>query len=154
MPRQLFALPGRVRLLFELPGEVLFPKAVADEIAAGPDDLARQALLAKSFSSIEVQALPEILAWDLGSGETAVLSYALINQGWIAVIDDRAARKCARSFSIPYKGTLAIILQAKKMGIIDSAAEAVVSLKTAGLRLDDETIKVALKQITGEDWQV
>jgi len=146
------ARAGYLRLLYELPDEVLLPQAVVDEIVAGPDDLAKQALLANRLSSVEIQALPEILAWDLGAGETAVLSYSLSNHGWVAVIDDRAARKCARSFSIPYKGTLAIVLQAKKMGVIDSAAETMYALKTAGLRLDDDTIRIALKQIAGEDW--
>ena len=68
-------------------------------------------------------ALPEILAWDLGKGETAVLSYALTNPGWTAIIDDRAARKCAMSFSIPIKGTLAVVILAKKHGLVDSAAD-------------------------------
>jgi predicted nucleic acid-binding protein len=49
------------------------------------------------------------MAWDLGAGETAVLSYALANSGWTAVVDDNAARKCARSFAISAKGTLAVV---------------------------------------------
>ncbi|HCA96836.1 MAG TPA: DUF3368 domain-containing protein, partial [Cyanobacteria bacterium UBA9226] len=37
---------------------------------------------------------PEVAAWDLGKGESAVLSFALKNSGFVAIIDDRAARRC------------------------------------------------------------
>lgn len=97
-------------------------------------------------------ALPEILAWDLGKGETAVLSYALTNPGWTAIIDDRAARKCAMSFSIPIKGTLAVVILAKKHGLVDSAADVLRSLQAAGIRLDNQMIRDILKKMTNEDW--
>ena len=97
-------------------------------------------------------ALPEILAWDLGKGETAVLSYALTNPGWTAIIDDRAARKCAMSFSIPIKGTLAVVILAKKHGLVDSAADVLRSLQAAGIRLDNQMIRDVLKKMTNEDW--
>ena len=87
---------------------------------------------------------------NLGKGETAVLSYALANPGWVAVIDDLAERKCARSFTILIKGTLAIVIQAKKRGLIVSASDAMRSLQAAGLRLDNEVIRIALKQTVNE----
>ena len=93
-----------------------------------------------------------MLAWDLGDGETAVLSYALANHGWTAILDDRAARKYALSFSIPYKGTLAIVILARKHNIIPSAAASLHSLQSAGLRLDDEVIRAALRNLVGEEW--
>ena len=42
----------------------------------------------------------ELLVWGLGAGETAVLTYAMLNTGWTAVTDDGVARKCARAFNI------------------------------------------------------
>jgi len=101
---------------------------------------------------IDVPSLPELLAWDLGKGETAVLSYAFSNPGWTAVIDDLAARKCAKGYAIPIRGTLAMIILAKKKGLISSAREGMFALQTAGLRLDDTVIRVALKHETWEDW--
>jgi predicted nucleic acid-binding protein len=147
------AKAGHTDLLLKLPGEIIVPKAVAEEILAGPiSDPARQLLVTGKLPVVEIQALPEILAWDLGKGETAVLSYTLANPGWIAVIDDLAARKCARSFTIPIKGTLAIVIQAKKRGLIVSASDAMRSLQAAGLRLDNEVIRIALKQTVNEEW--
>lgn len=68
------------------------------------------------------------------------------------IVDDAAARKCARSFSLPMKGTLAVILLARQRGLIRSAAELLVSLQQAGFRLDDRVIRDALAHITGEHW--
>jgi predicted nucleic acid-binding protein len=67
-------------------------------------------------------------------------------------VDDAAARKCARSFSLPVKGTLAVILLAHQRGLVDSAAELLRSLQRAGFRLDDRVIREALAQVTGEIW--
>ena len=41
-------------------------------------------------------APPELLAWDLGAGETAVLSLALAERTWTAILDDAPARVIGR----------------------------------------------------------
>ena len=76
--------------LFSLLAETfVVPEAVVAEILAGPaNDLARQFLEAQPVTTVAVSASPLVLAWDLGAGETAVLSYALANPGWKAIIDD------------------------------------------------------------------
>jgi predicted nucleic acid-binding protein len=56
------------------------------------------------------------------------------------------------SQAIPFIGTLAVVLLAKKRGLVASAADVMRSLQAAGLRLDDEVIRVAMKQTVGEDW--
>ena len=147
------AKAGYLDLLLKLPDEVIVPSVVVEEIQAGQsDDPAQVALASGKFPVSTIPVLPEILAWDLGIGETAVLSYALSNPGWTAIIDDRAARKCALSFSIPTKGTLAVVILAKKHGLVNSAGDVMRSLRAAGLRLDDETIRVALKKTVNEVW--
>ena len=147
------AKAGYLDLLLKLPDEVIVPSAVVEEIRAGQaGDLAQLALAGGKFPISEMPALPEILAWDLGKGETAVLSYALTNPGWTAIIDDRAARKCAMSFSIPIKGTLAVVILAKKHGLVNSAADVLRSLQAAGIRLDNQIIRDVLKKMTNEDW--
>jgi predicted nucleic acid-binding protein len=95
----------------------------------------------------------EIDAWDLGSGETAVLSLALSEPGWTAVLDDRAARNCAKSFDLPTRGTLGVIILARQRGIIPSAAAAMRRLQAAGLRLHPEVFPEALAQSVGERWE-
>lgn len=92
-------------------------------------------------------------AWDLGQGETAVLSYALAHRKWVAVLDDGAARRCARSLAVNMTGTLAVVLLAKQYGLIDSAAQVLQDLRGAGFRLDDAVIRDALARTVGETWK-
>ncbi|MBV6402901.1 MAG: hypothetical protein CNIPEHKO_03223 [Anaerolineales bacterium] len=143
----------RANLLFSIPDEVVVPQAVFDEVMAGPaTDAARVFLQSKESVIVTSESSSEITTWDLGSGETAVLSFALANPNYVAVLDDAAARKCANSFSIPVKGTLAVVLMAKQKNLIPSAADVLRSLRTAGFHLDDRIIEKALKDVTGESW--
>jgi predicted nucleic acid-binding protein len=99
---------GQLQLLKLLPERTVVPRAVADELLeASEDDLARRAIEIGMFRIVRnPTASPEILAWDLGKGETSVLSYAYANPVWVAILDDATARRCARSFSLKHAGTL------------------------------------------------
>jgi predicted nucleic acid-binding protein len=81
-----------------------------------------------------------------------VLTYVYTHPGWVAILDDGTARKCAQSLSIPLKGTLTIVLLAKQAGLIPSAAQAMRELLGVGLRLQEDLIRDALKRTVGEDW--
>ena len=146
---------GQVELLVHLPRQSVIPRSVADELLRAPeDDPARRAIEGGSFKIIETPAPPaQILAWDLGQGETAVLSYALTHAKWIAVLEDGAAWRCARSFSLMITGTLAVVLLAKQHALIDSAAQVLHDLRSADFRLDDKTIHDALQRTVGEKWK-
>lgn len=92
-------------LLAQLADSLLIPQAVVDEIDAGPpDDPARLFLSAQPLPVVTVALDPTVLAWDLGAGETAVLSYALHNPGWKAVLDDAMARRCGPHTGHPAAG--------------------------------------------------
>jgi predicted nucleic acid-binding protein len=99
-PLIVLAKVGHAHLLSALTDEIVVPQTVVDEINAGPaDDPARAWLSDNPLPVVAISRAPaELLAWDLGAGETAVMAYALANSGWTAVLDDNAARKCARSF--------------------------------------------------------
>jgi predicted nucleic acid-binding protein len=134
--------------------EVVVPRAVAEEIEAGPvDDPARRAIAGGQFTIVDATPRPEVLAWDLGVGETAVLSYALEESEWTAILDDAAARKCAQSFDLPFKGTLAVVILAKQRGLISSAAEVLRALLRSGFHLDEEVVREALSRTVGESWE-
>ena len=137
-----------------LTDEIVVPRAVAGEIEAGPvNDPARRVITGGQFTIVDVAPVPEILAWDLGDGETAVLSYALEEPGWTAILDDAAARKCGRSFDLPLKGTLAVVILAKQHGLIPSASEVLHSLLRNSFRLDERVIREALSRTVGEKWE-
>lgn len=144
---------GYSHLLLSMPEQVFIPRQVYEEIMAGSaDDPALHFVQAHLDEIIESDIQAEIQAWDLGKGESAVLSTAYQNPGWTAIIDDLAARKCARSFSIPCKGTLAVVILARQQGLIPSAAIVLQALRASGFYLDENTIREALQESLGEDW--
>lgn len=122
-PLIVFGKVGQLDLLTRLPEKIIIPQAVAYEVVAGPEnDAARLAIEAEMFTLVDTQdPTPELAAWDLGPGETAVLSYALANPEWTAILDDNAARKCAVTFGVAAKGSLALVILAKKRGLIPQA---------------------------------
>lgn len=140
-------------LLSRLADEILVPQPVVDEINAGPiDDPARRYLDASGLPVVSVSNSPTIVAWDLGAGETAVLSYAFANPGWRVVIDDGMARRCAHSLSIPAIGTLGIIIRARHAGLIDAAVPVLKALQSHDFHLDEKVIRTALRETVGEIW--
>jgi len=151
-PIIVLAKAGYAHLLSALTAEIVVPQAVIDEINAGPsDDPARLWFAERPLPVAAVSELPaELLAWDLGAGETAVMAYALANSGWTAIIDDNAARKCARSFGIRVKGTLAVVIMAKQRSLIPSAAAVMRQLQQHGYHIQESIVRDALAQTVGE----
>ena len=92
----------------------------------------------KKGSALDVPT--SIASWDLGKGESAVLTFALKNSEYWAVIDDREARRCAVALGCRHTGTVGIIVLAKKRGIIKSVREALMKLRSAGLWLSESFI--------------
>ena len=90
-----------------------------------------------------------ILAWDLGSGETAVIALTIHRSSGTCVIDDLAARNCAETFSLPIRGTLGILLKAKAAGLIPELKPEIDHLLRAGSLLSASVIQRAL-QLAGE----
>jgi predicted nucleic acid-binding protein len=145
---------GQEHLFDALADEVVVPQAVAEEIEAGPaDDAARRAISSGAFAIVDATPAPGVLAWDLGAGETAVLSYALEESEWTVILDDAAARRCARSFDLPFKGTLAVVILAKQRGLIPSAADVLRALLGSGFHLEEDIIREALSRTVGERWE-
>ena len=144
---------GQVELLGRLPERVVIPQAVARELRNAPeDDPARRMVESDQFKIVRASPPPEILAWDLGNGETGVLSYALAHPGWVAILDDGAARRCARSLSLAYMGTLSVVILARQQGLIESAAKVLHDLRANGFHLDDAIIREALRRTVKETW--
>ena len=66
------------------------------------------------YKIIDVTINPQVASWDLGNGESSVLSFALNNKEYWAIIDDREARRCALSLGCRFTGTIGIVILAKK----------------------------------------
>jgi predicted nucleic acid-binding protein len=144
---------GRLHLLEELAPGFMIPEAVLCEILAGPDtDPAKlwiTNLVGTSAIVADSPAPLEILAWDLGAGETAVISLGLARENTICVLDDLAARNCAEVFGISVIGTLGILLKAKAAGIIPLLRPEIELLVQSGSMLSSQIIKQVLS-LAGE----
>ena len=130
-------------LLPQLFSELYVPEAVWDEVIhGGHDDPARHGLAEVEWvEMITTTVAPEVLTWNLGAGETAVLSHALKNQGSFAIVDDRAARRCAHILKIHLLGTAGVIVLAKRNGLIDSVENGLRQLQHAGLWLSEAMVR-------------
>lgn len=134
-----------------IPNHVI-PRGVADEINAGPNgNPASVWVAAKAPSSIVVvPALsPVVTGWDLGRGETEVLSWAHEHKGHGVILDDFAARRCATALGIPLRGTLALLVSAKRFGLIRELKPVLDELPRVGFRISSALADEA-KRLAGE----
>lgn len=144
---------NQLHLIGQLSPGFRIPRAVVSEIGAGPaNDPTIQWLSSTSIEShfVEVPPTPPFLAqWDLGAGETAVLSLALSETDSAVVIDDLAARKFAMTYGVPLVGTLGLLIRAKHHGLIDQLSPQIRLLEAAGANLSESVIAHAMK-LAGE----
>lgn len=104
--------------------KLVVPDSVQREICIrGPADPTAQAIAAAGW----LQVVPDppipsgIQAWDLGAGESAVLAWASLHPPTEAIVDDLAARRCAAAIGVAVRGTLGLVLTARRRGIIPAA---------------------------------
>jgi len=129
---------SQLSLLLKLAEEVVVPEGVAAEVGRGPDgDPARIWLEAEGSNFVRMVGEPDptVATWDLGLGESHLLSWALLHKGCEAIVDDRAARNCARSLGIPVVGTLGVLLLAKRNALLPRIAPVLQQMSDSGFRI-------------------
>ena len=147
-PIILLAKAGRPGLLSAPTEDLLVPAVVAEEVRQGPpEDPAREWLgeVGDRFVEATGPVESEIAAWDLGRGESRVLSVACRREEWTAVVDDGAARRCAQGLGVPTVGTLGVLVVAKKEGRLDKVEPAIEELRRAGLHVGDAVVEQVLR---------
>lgn len=144
---------GQLSLLSRLATQVIVVPAVVKEVLYAKDmasDALQKALADSQLEEAKTAMFdPTVALWGLGPGETEVLSFArqFADHKCEAILDDRAARQCARSFNIPTRGTLGIVLLAKQRGIIPRASVVIEALQTTGLFLTPILVEQALSLV-------
>jgi predicted nucleic acid-binding protein len=141
-------------LSFVLPAlfpEIVVPEAVWQEITNGShlDRAARMLPELNWLKQKRVAPVPDIVRWDLGLGETEVLSFAVKHGHYTPVLDDMLAKKCARSLGLPTIGTGTILILAKERGLIESVEQSLRKLQNAGLWISEPVIQL-VKRKAGE----
>lgn len=138
---------GLADLLPSLFSEVIVPVPVRREIDAhGHVDAATTGIANADWvkSAEHFPISPLIAAWDLGAGESSVLEYAMRQPDLWAILDDRAARACARTLQVRTLGTVGLIVLAKRRGLIPSAQDALRKVANAGCWLSADVVQAAL----------
>ena len=69
-----------------------------------------------------------------------------------AILDDGAARRCARALGVRILGTLGLVVRAKREGHIESAAEVLRRMVRAGFSVRDDVVRTALRELAKEEW--
>jgi predicted nucleic acid-binding protein len=141
---------GHIALLSELADELIVPEMVVREVERkrdGEQALVEIASLPDARIEVEVSVSSEIVAWNLGRGESQVISLAVAVPGCRAVLDDLQARRCAQSMGLPLIGTLGVVLRAKRKGVIPEARPVIEHLRRVGLYASDALIEQALARL-------
>lgn len=132
---------GCLGLLPELFGEVLVPEAVALEATSGPGRpgaaAARLALHDQGFQTVVCPpsaALDELTTL-VDAGEAAAIAVALDRDARGILIDDRAGRSVATSRGLAPVGTLGVLVQARRAGLVGELEPVLDELERAGFRM-------------------
>lgn len=137
-PVIVLAKAGLLKPFAALGNPAIVPQAVLDEVLNVEDPMdAARVWFEQEGPLMQVVPTPPISSflagWDLGAGESAVISSVVSQPGSVAVLDDLAARRCALAHGIPMTGTLGLVLLAKKRGIIAEVGSALNAIVAAGL---------------------
>ena len=148
-PLILFSRIARLDLIERLTPTILVPDAVIEEVRVGErkDRTAATAVeWAEKYRVADIAVAASIEHWDLGPGESQVIAHCIGGSRW-AVLDDRAARRCAAAHNVPVIGTLGIVLRLKEKRLIESARPLVSELVAAGMFLDDDFVDGVLASV-------
>jgi len=142
---------GYTDLLVELSAELVVPRGVCEEIMAHHSvDPAMRWLNDKESALVQPVEVPATIAeWNLGKGESQVLAFAYGHREFMVGIDDKSAKRCAESFAIRVRGTIALIVEAKRRRLVPEAGPLLLKLKSNGFRMAESLFDAALK-LAGE----
>jgi predicted nucleic acid-binding protein len=128
-------LLAKAEVIQFLPGlcdELVIPASVVGEVEnTHITDAASRWLAAegKKFIQPAPEIHPVLATWRGGAGEAEVISWALYNAGFTAILDDRRARSLAMRNGIAVLGSLRVIVLAKERGFIPQAKPALERLR-------------------------
>ena len=137
----------------KLVGRVIVPPAVIGELAEGRKlgvNLPDLTLLdwIEIRHPVSERAIP--LVTNLGPGEAAVLMLALELPDTVLVLDDALARRLAETLGLRFTGTLGLLLDAKRTGLIRAVRPVLDQLQGLRFRVASHTRDAVLK-LAGED---
>jgi predicted nucleic acid-binding protein len=145
-----FARIGRLDLLRQVVGELVIPTAVYEELTGrGPErpgaaevirgEWIRQHLVGDQTS---VAQLPPVL--HAGEREAIVLAEELQAQ---LLIDEQRGRNIATARGVTVMGSLRILIEAKRRGLVDRAQPLLEAMLSVGYWIDEELLPPFFQEI-------
>jgi len=136
-----------LRHLFEL---VAVPEAVHKEILEG-GPINAGLLNYRKAKWIKVMTLSNpidpLLRTSLDDGEAAVIGLARELNANLVLIDERKARKIARTiYGLHAIGSARVLVEAKRHGLLDNVGVALQAMRDGGYWIGDSIVDAALKQ--------
>jgi hypothetical protein len=139
---------GRIDLLPRLYERVLAPDVVYRE-ALSPPARADNVLIRQAFDEGDIDvvatqgdATAEPQVAGLGAGEAAAITLARA-LGAVVVLDDRRARRAARSLGLRVIGSVGLLVQARRGGLIPAVLPLVHELEASGFRIGPRELEAA-----------
>ena len=131
----------QLRLLPKLFNHIVIPPAVEREVAS----------LRKLPDWVLVQPLRRLpvlgrLGLSLGPGETEAIGLSLEIAAARLLVDDKAARRLARSLQLPIMGTLGILLAAKRRRILPNVRPCLDALQRSSFYLTPDLYRSVLAE--------
>lgn len=144
------AIIEQLELLPKLYPRVLIPPAVWNEVTVKGVGLpGAQAISQIQWFEIESPPAQGVAALsilvDRGEAEALALAQAIPNS--IVLLDDAQARRVAERLGISRIGTLGILRQAKKRGLISEVKPYIEQIKASGIYIHNNVINVILSDL-------
>jgi predicted nucleic acid-binding protein len=136
-PLHYLILIGRDSVLQTLYGEIIVPPAVLKELAhpAAPQDISAWAKSPPAWVTVRApQSIPQHFD-NLDFGERQALALAIEIHAELVLLDDKVARRCAEQEALKVKGTLGVVADAAKAGLLNFR-ETVESLQRTSMHID------------------
>jgi predicted nucleic acid-binding protein len=80
----------------------------------------------------------KVLRLVLDSGEASSIALCLEQENSLLIIDERKGRRIAKELNLQIIGTIGILIEAKKLGLIDSTENILDKLQNAGFRISKQ----------------
>ena len=146
-----FARIARLDLLRKVAGNIIIPKAVADEIS-GYDDRRSGAISLPqetwiSVASVQSEQQVRLLLPTLDRGESEVIALALELRPKLVLMDELTGRKVAESLDLKVCGSVGLLIKAKQMGEIPAVKPLLDAMKKQGIYYGSKFIDAVLRTV-------
>jgi predicted nucleic acid-binding protein len=146
---------GHLEIVRAVHQEILVPKTVWEElVVARPAERGVAALQASPWirvnDDVERAGIDPELAALLDAGEAAAIALAELLRADMLLIDERKGRSVARERGLRIQGTLGLLVEARRAGVLESLRAVLDDLARAGFRVNAHLVTEALRQV-GEE---